>query len=171
MRPGVLEKSDPERLSGLAAIPPGMSADTDTPIGKTVRAQLDSAQVTTDAETFAEAGWTFVPAPTANVYASDDIGLGVFKLSNGHLGLAGKTLNVKFAADASPSEIDGLLEELGLNKRRSMGFSKNLMTVEMSGGTDPDPFRYSKRLSGHPRIDFAEPVVLESIGTRGDGGR
>lgn len=147
-----------QQITGLSAIPPIESGPA-TDIDDRARALLSAAHMMSDAASFVEQGWSFVGAP-----ADDTGGLGVYRLRNGHLGLAGKALTIKFAPDASPDEIDTLLETLELRKRRKLGFGKNLMQVEME--TLNDPFAKSTALARHPMVEFAEPVVVEQTGLR-----
>lgn len=152
------------RIAGIAAIPP---SERDSPVYQlpsvdpVARARLNDAHVEADADRFVRAGWSFVgnaPPPGS--------ALGVYKLGNGHLCLAGRALNIKFAPDASSSDIAALLDKHSLRKRRHFGFARNMMMVEVERPGQLDPFAISRDLVDDPRILSAEPVIVEQIGPR-----
>lgn len=130
-------------------------------IASRILSLLNANKARSDADKLARAGWSFVEDCEAA-----DTCLGVYRRRDGHLALAGKSLNIKFASEASASDIDNLLSKYDMRKRRQLGFAKNLMTVELQSDVDTDLFSLSAQIEHDPCVEFAEPVVLEAIGPR-----
>lgn len=153
------DTSGAQRIAGLFAAPPTQEDSSFEQSSKAAgsASALTAAKVGRDAEGFVRAGWSF------SEDCADDSCLRVYRLPNGHIGLAGKVLNVKFAAGVSAAEIDNLLAKFDMRKRRALAFAKNLMMVELQKTGDTDPFSVSAQLASDPRVEFAEPVVLEQI--------
>jgi hypothetical protein len=153
-----------ERIDGVVAHPPGsLGTSIQGELDRDTAALLARADVLDKAHGFRKAGWSF---------ASDsghDAGLGVYKSADGGLCVLTEALNVKFAPSTSAVEIEALLKQHKLRKRRKLGFGDNLMMVGPSGAGS-DPLRLTRALASHPSVEFAEPVIVEMIGPRVDRG-
>lgn len=154
------EKSGKRQLlDGVVALPPSDTpGKADAAFGKDA---FGTAALAADAASFEQAGWQFLPAGDAG-----DAAYKVYSGDDGRLAVIGNSFNVKFGAGVSPPEIEALLAENGLRKRRSLGFAKNLVMVEASGDAARDPYALADKLAAHPQVEFAEPVVVENIGKR-----
>lgn len=150
----------PQLISELVAVPPsateGSAAGVPDP-----EVKFETGQLAEDAEAFRQAGWRFVAPDPAH---SDS--LKVYAGVDGRLGVVGNSLNVKFSPQLSSEQIGKVLTDNGLKVRRSMGFAKNLLMVEAPRASDDDPFERAHRLATHPDVEFAEPIVVEKLGSR-----
>ncbi|TMJ00062.1 MAG: hypothetical protein E6G97_20995 [Alphaproteobacteria bacterium] len=144
-------------LSGIRAIAPNVTAEgLQLEPAATIAEQnaLDQGE----ALAFEQAGWKFArtegKAGDANVVVDND----------GRLKIVSDTLNVKFDSAMSRSAVESLLNRYGLSVRRDLGFSPNLFIVSGTGG---DTVETAKLLNNLDDVVYAEPVLIEAIGSRG----
>ena len=148
------------RIPGISAVPP-LTESGAPKVEPGAAQQLKDANLEREAGDFVREGWSFVePSQAAGP------GFGVYKLSDGRIGLVGKTLNVKFSPDTSSEEIEKVLADHNMRKRRQLGMIKNFVMAELDQGIEGDAFAYSARLTDNPKVEFAEPVVVEKLGHR-----
>lgn len=153
------------RVEGVSAVPPGPVGTVGS--GPVRMPQAVSMLPREDVDNFTRAGWAFVEStPRINQTGARP----VFKDSDGHLKIDSGNLNVRFAGEASISEIERLLKEHGLLIRRQLGFAPNLYTVgPKQANTVTNSVETAKLLTTFQKVEYAEPVLIEAFGARYPG--
>lgn len=150
-----------QRIDGVRALPPSGEAGGDGSLSEAAAARFAGEKLLADVADFCGSGWSFTTDPSQ--------GYEVYKQAD-RLFVVGDTLNLKFTPETSPAEIEELLGRHNLQKKRSLGFAANLMTVRQRIKGGEDALALTRRLSNDPRVEFAEPVIVESMGGRGRRG-
>lgn len=151
-----------DRLDEVVAVPPSAAepinqvADVDALI-------LAGPAAILDADTFRQAGWSFVPVEPETADADRRA---VYIDDAGKLYIDGRRLTVRFSATSSPQKISKTLGAHGLVMERKLGFAPNSYIVSPAGESGSDIVKLANEISQEPDVDYATPSFLEAIGAR-----
>lgn len=146
-----LRLSELQPIDGVAAI---RASDATTP--RKIEEPVLPDEVS---DVFGAAGWQFIKA------GSEPEGQrAVYRDADGQVKIDGGALNVRLQPDVERAEIDGLLDRHGLVVRRELGFAPNLFLVS-SAGASMDSVSLAQVLTSESVVLYAEPVLIEKIGT------
>jgi hypothetical protein len=158
-RPGVAGHiAGLKEMTDVVAIPPTKrSTAAATPVASEVSPS--------ELEAFRDAGWEFVPAT-----ADESIGARrVYRGNDGRLVIDGGQVSVRFAPDTTDRVVEQILSTHGLTIGRKHGFGPKLFDVTKSDDRESpiNAVDVAKELAGHPEVEYAEPVLIETIPGRG----
>ena len=167
-----------EELEEIVALPPGAPSGQGMllPLGSTdigaAAGCPGSATLAQEIERLTAAGWHFVRRP----YAAQERGWqaaqghAVYCDPQGHIRIDGRGLVVRLSPDIPESDAQRWLGERGLTLARKLGFQRNLFLMHAPEGMDT--LSLAAELAGEDRVVYAEPQLVEVIGSRrsdGDG--
>ena len=153
-----------KQLEGLAAI--HSDAPDDAERERQLKSEL-SALDCQELSRFGDAGWQIVPAQ------SDREGLRrVYKDEAGHIVIEGRYLTLGLSRKAKAADVDQIFADYGLKMHRAVGLQRNMFQVEpaATGVKRPDLVRLCEDLENDDRIDWADPSLIESVGSRLESG-
>jgi hypothetical protein len=110
------------------------------------------------ARAFENAGWTFVPRDQATG------GSKVYLRPDGRMALGTNRLTVRVAGSHSDSDARELLGRRGFTVIAPLKLASNLFIVEPPSGQDA--VEAAQSLAGTGEIEFAEPELIEIIGSQ-----
>lgn len=149
-----------DRLEKVVAVPPNATG----PI--IAKEQVAGKTVHPEADTFIEAGWSFVPAaeavePDANTRA-------VYVDNSGKLYIDGRRLTVRFQPTISQQRITQMLGEHGLVLKRKLGFAPNSYIVAPADSEQghADIVELAREVGSEPEVDYASPSFIEAMAGR-----
>jgi hypothetical protein len=149
------------RIDGLIAVRPVSRDLAGAAAAESAVAGVDAAEV----KDFRGAGWDFVPASRARQGGEHP----VYRGSDGRLLIDSGQLSVRFAPNTADGVVENILHEHGLAVGRKLGFGPKLFNVRQQekGSAPVDSVGVARELAAHPEVEYAEPVMIESLGGRG----
>jgi len=145
-----------QEVAGLAAVRKSQAGHRSAQVSKLLEGV--SPEAAAQLQAYQSEGWEFVPeAPPAQ-------GAKVYIKSGGRVALGTNQLTVKVPEKQSPDEVSKLFDRYGLTVVDRLKWGPNMFVVEVQAGHDP--VELAAKLTESGDVVFAEPNLIELIGSR-----